>query len=192
MIYHSRGNKHTAVIGGKSVAVDSNLEERVLRWLEDNGFANRWEKPAIGLNEGVSNYTHDVDLSIQLDGLTHRALVEIKPSKKYFTAYISRRMRGVAKFYNAAILLLYCEKENIWYRVDVKTGALSEFGVPVPGKLTINILHRPLAWDACSIYAHRYKKRIRPGIIFIRGLADTMETLIVGPKTRKRRRRRKK
>jgi len=59
--------RRQVVIGGKTVLVDSRLEERMLNWLEDNGYSGCWRRPDVGLNAGIRNYTPDVELLIQFE-----------------------------------------------------------------------------------------------------------------------------
>lgn len=151
-------------VGGKDVWVDSLLEERMLRWFEDHGFAGRWERPAKGLNSGIRNYTPDVYLYIELKGKMHRAIVEIKSvlrDKRYgFTKEIFGRMHVAASVYLDTVLLLYVDKTETWYRIDSKTGTLSEFGVPVPAEKTIDHAYKPITIKARSVGNHRYGRRL--------------------------------
>lgn len=197
-MYRIPSNRHWANIGGEHIFVDSNLEEKILSNLEATGFAERWRRLEHGLNVGANNYTPDLELSVQHDGLTHRALVEIKPYKQAFTPYISERMRGVAKHYATNLLLLYADKENTWYRVDIKTGELENFGVPIPGMLPISKLYKPITLPAKRVYNHTYVKKFRPVMgalnLTAKLVADSAEAIVVGPKKLKHRRtsRRKK
>ena len=186
-MYSGKSYSRKVVVGNQTVIVDSYLEEKVLRRLENSSFHNLWIKPTVGLNVGKNNYTPDIELSVQLDGMTHRALVEIKPAVRYFTTYIQKRMVGVAAHYHTQLLLLYAEEEDQWYRIDHKTGMLREFGMPIPGKIPIAKLYKPLALPASSVYNHSYKKAAMPAIA--KGLANFMLEIIaaffVTPKKRK-------
>lgn len=191
-MYYARSKTRLVNIDGTNVQVDSNLEEKIIRQLEASGFKDRWVKPTIGLNVGKNNYTHDLELSVQFAGKTHRAIVEIKPAKSYFTNYISRRMRGVASHYYSDLLLLYTDDDKTWYRVDIKTGALSIFGIPEPGKILIRKLYKPVAIRAKGVYSHRYKRKPRIFANLLLLLANLLEALVTKPlgNPRKRRRRR--
>lgn len=146
------------------------------------------------MSVGTNNYTPDLELSIQLDGRTHRAIVESKPDLASFTPYVSRRMRGIAKHYYSDVLLLYAHDKDIWYRIDIKTGTLQEFGTPAPGKKPIHALYAPLTVRARSVYAHTYRKR--PEVIkkAARVVIDGGHSFLIGmfgveEKTRRQRRR---
>ncbi len=182
-MYQGSGYKHSDYVGGQNVSFDSKLEKRVLEWLDNSGFAGRWHKPTLGINVGDSNYTPDIELSVQYQGMTHRAIVEIKPTLAHFNDYISRRMRGVAPHYYTEMLLLYSEKENTWYRIDMITGTLSVFGIPIPGETPIHKLYKPLTLPAQPIYSHRYNKRLEPIKSTLKGATNVVEAVITGPKS---------
>lgn len=190
-------------IGGKTVCVDSKLEERVLEWLEDNGFSNRWDKPDIGLHAGGKNYTPDVYLMIEYEGLSHRAIVEIKPVLHHyifgFNDYIFKRMCKAARVFFADILLLYVEEDNTWYRINSKTGGLTNFGIPVPARITIDKAYKPLTIRAKSVYSHQYSERLDHAMArsTLSATTSVLQTAIQGlfgftkPKRKTRRRTRK-
>jgi len=187
-----RGNRHEVTIGGKTFWVDSNQEETLLRWLESHGFSGRWRRLGDGLSVGGSNYTPDLELSIQLGGMTHRALVESKPTKAAFTPDVSRRMRGVARHYFTEVLLLYVHDEKQWYRADIKTGELSEFGVPTPGDLPVDKLYKPMTLSGRRVYSHSYRERldVKVGKTVARTVANSLESglkAMFGPKKTRRR-----
>jgi hypothetical protein len=181
-MYRGSSNHHWTTIGGQRIFVDSNLEERVLQELEATGFTQRWSKPEVGLSVRGYNYTPDIELSVQFEGMTHRALVEIKPNRQLFTNYISRRMRHVARYYFSDLLLLYVDTEKQWYRVDQKTGALSDFGQPVPGTIPLKKLYKPIGIPARQIYNHRYKKRLTPMLSTVSFLLESIVLLLQGPR----------
>jgi len=192
MQYKHRGNRHQITLAGKTFWVDSNQEEYLLRLLEESGFTDRWRRLEHGINVTRNNYTPDLELSIEFEGMTHRALVESKPTLSAFTPYISRRMRGIAKHYFTDILLLYVHDKQAWYRVDKKTGDLSLFS-PVPGKIPIRKLYKPFTKRAPNIRYHRYRKRLELGKMAAGKIADVLElgvkALFTPRKTRRRRRR---
>lgn len=175
-------------IGDRIVTVDSHLEERVLRKLDENGFRGLWAKPSIGINVNRSNYTPDIELSVQLDGMTHRAVVEIKPAANFFTPYICRRMIGIARHYHTKLLLLYAEKEDSWYRIDCKTGVLSQCGAPVPGNIPIKKLYKPLSIPAAKVYSHYYDKAALPalGKALMSFIIEALLAPFITPKRRRR------
>lgn len=187
-MYRGRSHHHWAEVGGQRVFFDSDLEERVLRDLEANGFSGRWHKPDFGLNVRRYNYTPDIELSVQFEGMTHRALVEIKPYRQAFSNYISRRMRHVAGYYFSDLLLLYADKEKRWYRIDRKTGALSDFGRPVPGALPLKKLYKPIGIPAPRVYNHHYKKRLTPVLSTVGFLLESIVVVLQGPSMPPRRR----
>jgi hypothetical protein len=159
MGYKIRGNKHIARIGDKDILVDSDLEERVLRWLEINNYS--YSRSDVGVSYWGSNYTPDVLLSVLYKNETYGAIVEIKPAKSFMTPYILRRMcKAGSKYSN--LLLLYAEKENMWYRINPKTYEFTEFGVPVHGRIPIEGIYSPWSTAAKSVYYHKYKKPVEP------------------------------
>ena len=187
-MYYKRANQHTAIIGGKKILVDSNLEESVLTWLENNGFHDRWRRLQSGFSVGKNNYTPDLELSVELDGTFHRALVEIKPDKQSFTDYVSRRMRGVAPHYNTQLMLLYADKEKSWYKIDIKTGdlLLLDTNLLLPGKRSIRMIPGRLTVSSRQIYSHKYTKKLNLLSIAAKLSAETLQTIIVGPKKSKK------
>lgn len=144
--------------------VESQVEERFLRWIEVNGFSNRWERPNIGLHARGKNYTPDIYLMIEYGGMSHRAVVEVKSvldDQRYgFTDYVSLRMRRASRVYFTDMLLLFVDKTQTWYRVNPKTGSLAEFGVPVPARIPISKAYKPLTVRSTSVWNHRYKQRL--------------------------------
>jgi hypothetical protein len=195
MKYRFKAATRQVKIGGKVVSVDSKLEERVIRTLDQNKYT--WRKPTIGLNVGRNNYTPDLELSVQYGKRTHRAIVELKPSKGFFTRYIAKRMAGIASHYNADLLLLYADKEKAWYRLNAKTGTLSPFDLPSPGAIPIHKLYNPVSVMARGVYSHRYIRKIRPIAASLKFLTDMLEfgiKALFGPQKRRRRsyRRRRK
>lgn len=79
-MYSRRGHRHQITVDGKTFWVDSNQEEALILWLEENGFHDKWRHLDYGLKVGKNNYTPDLELSVFFDGMTYRALVESKPT----------------------------------------------------------------------------------------------------------------
>jgi len=183
------GHKHVADIDGMAVKFDSDLEERVLRELLSRGFHGRWRRPEIGISHRNFNYTPDLELSVGGDGMDHRAIVEIKPSLKFFGDDISRRMRRAAKHYPADLLLLYTDDDKKWRRIDRRTGMTQEVGFPEPGNLTIDQLYKPLSVKSRSVYNHHYAKRFSICEALWRGLKLLWEPPYQNRKVTRRRRR---
>jgi hypothetical protein len=170
----------TITISNKSVTVDSNLEERIIRQLDSSGYRGLWERPKQGITVWKYNYTPDIELCVAFEGMTHRALVEIKPEKSSFSRDISKRMRKVARYYHTNVLLLYADKEKQWYRIDRKSGKLSEIALLQPGDRPINKLYQPMSLAGRKIYNHRYRKRLNPLMIFLGLVADALDFLLTG------------
>lgn len=196
-MYTSHGNRHQVTIDGKTFWVDSNQEETLILWLEENGFHDRWRHIDYGLKVNTSHYTPDLELSVQLsDNMTHRAIVESKPTIKHFNGYIGRRMRGIAKFYATDLLLLCVHDVDKWYRIDIKTGELSEFGVPTPGEILINKLYKPWTKKAPNVYYHRYRQRLELGkmatLFVIDAIESGLKSLFTPPKRKRHGRGRKR
>lgn len=185
-----RGNQHEITINGNTFTVDSNLEERVIRWLESNGYSGRWERPAHGASVGSSNYTPDLLLSVDIGYMTHTAIVEIKPDIARFTDYVSRRMRAVASHYHSDLLLLYCGNDKSWHRIDRKTGALSPYGQPTPGTIPIDKLYRARTKRSRSVFNHTYETRRRPIAAILRHtceiVASILQAIVSPPKKHRR------
>ena len=172
MMYANKGIKHTAVIGGVKMHFDSKLEARVALWLHEHG--HTFIKPQKGISYWWWRYTPDFWLSVQYGGLTHNAIVEVKPTLEHFTGYVSLRMRRAGKKFSK-LLLLYTDKEKTWYRIDIKSGELEEFGAPVPGEIPMEKLAKTRVVKANSIYAHQYEKPKEPGK---RAIEKTLDALI--------------
>jgi len=186
-----------ATIGGKTVWVESKVEERFLQWIDVNGFSNRWERPDVGLHARGKNYTPDIYLMIEHEHMSHRAVIEVKSvldGWKYgFTDYISGRMRPASRVYFSDILLLFVDDTQTWYRIDRKTGSLTEFGVPTPARITINKAYKPLTVPAKPVWSHRYKQRLDSFVAksALSVTADILEggvKILFGPTKRRRRR----
>lgn len=178
-MYYGRSVSRSVAIGNQKVVVDSKLEERVLRHLEETGFQNLWLKPSKGVHLGKDNYTPDIELSVEIDGQTHLAVVEIKPTKPHFTQNQKRRMIGIAGHYKTDVLLLYTEKQDRWYRIDAKSGQLTEFGAPRPGAILIKDLYKPWTIPARPVYSHRYRQAAIPAIG--NGILDTIVAILASP-----------
>jgi hypothetical protein len=185
-MYNMRGNKHLATIGGKQIMVDSNLEETVLTWLEENGFRGKWRRLEKGFSVGKNNYTPDLELSVELEGKLHRALVEIKPNVEAFTDYVSRRMRGIAPHYHTQLMLLYADKEKSWYKIDIKSGDLTLIEAPSPGKRAINTIPGHITVPTRRIYNHKYVGKLNLLSVAAKAAADTIQTIVAGPKKSKK------
>lgn len=189
-MYKTAGHRHQVTIDGKTFWVDSNQEETLIRWLEENGFHDKWRHLDYGIKSGKDNYTPDLELSVFFNGMIHRALVESKPSLSFFNNYISRRMRGSAKYYYTELLLLYVHDTKAWYRVDKKTGEINEFGIPVPAERPIARLYTPFSKKAPNKYYHQYRERLALGRTITLKVADGIESglqALLFPKNTKRR-----
>jgi hypothetical protein len=180
-MYNGKALTRTVDIDGKSISVDSALEERVIRQLQQTGYASMWRRTEHGLSVGPYNYTPDLELSLLFEGMIHRALIEIKPAKRYFNADISRRMRGVAPYYLTKLLLLYADQEKQWYRIDIKTGRLSAIKLPPPGGTPIEKLYKPWSLPGKRIYNHSYTKRFNPLFLLLRVIAEILEAVLSPP-----------
>lgn len=177
------------VIGNQTVIVDSKLEERVIRKLHANGYT--WVKPTKGINVGRYNYTPDLELSVQHNDKSHRAILEIKPGQPFFNTYISRRMLGIRRHYETELFLIYFDQPGAFYRLDTK-GVLAPLELPPPGKIPIHKLYNPVSMKAPAVYSHRYIKKIRPGIAGLTILVSILETFAKAMVPPRRRRKGKK
>lgn len=187
--YFYKANKHTAVINGISIEFDSNLEERVARWFEANGYQGRWRRLPTGVAVGEARYTPDFELSVEENGKSHRALVEVKPSRMELTPYIIRRMIAVSAHYFTDILLVYIDKEYSWLRIDKATAAVQAVSLPLPGRIPITELYSPWQRFASSMGSHRYVKRVhweQWPLLLLAGFLEII-VLLIRPSSVKRR-----
>ena len=193
MPYYSKGKVHTIQLGDKQFNVDSLLEARVLTWLCENNYS--FERDDKGVSREDSRYTPDVWLSVQLGEYTHRAMVEIKPAKSFFTPYIWRRMVKASRKYTD-LLLLYVDDTKTWYRISKKEFELTEFGIPAHGKIPVDKLYHPPSMKAKSVYNHEYKQAVEPGrrvgSFLLNTLVDSITALSHPPGKRGKRRRRRR
>lgn len=163
-MYQSRGNRHEITIDGRTLTVDSNQEEALLTWLEEDGFHDKWRQPEYGMQIGKWRYKPDAEISVRVaDGVSTRAIVESKPTLGHLGEKQKFNMRKVAKFYHTDMILLYVHDIKKWYRVDIKTGALSECGVPVPGHLPIGKLYKPFTRYGSKVFHNEYRQRLELG-----------------------------
>jgi len=181
MYYKIPAKPGWVTIDGQSVWVDSQTEARFLQYLESKGFSGRWRRTEKGISVGRDNYTPDVELSVQFNGRTHRAIVEVKPTISAFNPYISRRMRGISKHYFSELFLLFVDDAHMWYRIDKRTGELTAFDEPTPGDIPIKRLYKPLIKQGPRIYSHSYVQRFRPFLKLWGLFADALELLIITP-----------
>jgi hypothetical protein len=183
--YNKRSPPRRVVIGHRTIFVDSKLEERVIRYLDTHGYDNHWERNEHGISVWRYNYTPDLTLSVQFEGMSVRALIEIKPSVAHFTPEISTRMRKVAKFYYSQLCLLYSDREKCWYRVNIKTGKLEHMQLPPAGHIPIDKLYSPKKLEGRRIYNHRYIKRFNPFLLASILVENILEILLVGIKPKR-------
>ncbi|HCH33927.1 MAG: hypothetical protein UY35_C0014G0015 [Candidatus Saccharibacteria bacterium GW2011_GWC2_48_9] len=200
-MYNSRGNQHQVNIGDSIFWVDSNQEEKLIRWLEANGFHGKWRRPEEGIQVGLYRYTPDVEISIQTpDGMTIRAIVESKPTMAHLGEKQKLAMRKTAKFYHTNVLLLYTHDFKSWQSIDIKTGEVLSDSVPNPGKIPIDKLYRPLTRKGAGAWNHTYRQRLELGrrsLLFTldmveKGLSTFVRSLMPAMKTTRRRKRRKR
>jgi hypothetical protein len=100
------------------------------------------------------------------------------------------------------MLLVYTHDFKSWQRIDIKTGEILSEAVPVPGKIPIDKLYKPLTRKGSKIWSHQYRQRLELGkrtMLFSldlieRGVKALTLMLVTPPKTKKRRtyRRRRK
>lgn len=113
-MYTAKANRHQVTIDGHTFWVDSNQEEVLIRWLEANGFHDKWRRTDYGLKSSAARYAPDLEVSVLLpNGKTDRAIVESKPTLAHFDTNAKERMRKVAKFYGSSTLLLYTHDSRL-------------------------------------------------------------------------------
>lgn len=185
-------------IGGKTFGVDSNQEEVLIRWLEANGFHDKWRRPELGIQSGVFRYTPDIEMSVAVEnGMTTRAIVESKPTLEHLSPDAKSRIRKTAKFYSTNLVLLYVHDSRMWYRVDIKTGALLHYGVPKPGDILIDDLFIPKTRYGSKAFDHEYRQRRELGKRIVTSVAELAakslgfftDTILPPPRHKKRSRR---
>ncbi len=197
-MYTVNGNRHQITIDGKTFWVDSNQEEALIRWLEANGFHDKWRRTDYGLKSNAARYTPDLEVSVLLpNGKTDRAIVESKPTLKHFDSGAKERMRKVAKYYGSSTLLLYTHDTQIWRTIDTKTGVVSECATPLPGAISIGKLYQPATKRAKgTVWGKRYRERLEIGksitMLLMNGLESGMRVLFAPSQKNKGRRKRKK
>jgi hypothetical protein len=192
MRYLAKGKRHTIQLGNMTIKVDSLLEGRVLTWLHEHGFT--FERGKTGVSRGDKRYTQDIWLSVEHGGLTHKAMIEIKPKKSFFTKYIYRRMIAAGKRYTD-LFLLYADKEKQWYIINPKKYELTKLDKLVPGKIPINKLYKPLTIRSKTIGSHKYRQAIEPirwGATLLINLTADLISATFNPPKRKRHRRKKR
>lgn len=175
-MYKSRGNRHQVTIDGKTFWVDSNQEEALIRWLEANGFHDHWRRSEDGIQVGRYRYTPDIEVSVLTeDGMTTRAIVESKPTLGHLGEKQLIAMRKTAKFYGTDVLLLYTHDFKEWQRINIKTGEILSELTPVPGKIPINKLYKPLTRKGSKVWNHQYRQRLELGTRTILLAANLLE-----------------
>lgn len=189
-MYRSPSNQHWATIGSQSVFLDSDLEERVIRRLDKNGFAEKWRRPKHGVKVGNSRYTPDIELLVSYDDEDRLALVEIKPTRRDFTVVVARRFCAIAEHYGSPVLLLYADKNKEWYEIDYETASLTVCEAPTPGEGNMSDLRGPFVVPSLqSFYGHSYKVRPLPALLS--WIGEVLWIAVMGPPKRSRRRRRR-
>lgn len=185
-MYRYKARPGVVEVNGKRIHVDSQNEAKLIGWFEASGFSGLWQRTNLGAANGGSRYTNDFELSVLDGGQTKRAIIEAKPFKRALTPNIVKRMQGTAAYYKTDLMLLYARQENAWYRIDAKTGAISDCGVPVPGKLPLSRLPKPFSLTAEKRGGRYYARRFNP----VGWLADVVIGIVQGPKPKRRRARR--
>jgi hypothetical protein len=200
-MYRSKGNGHQITVSGKTFWVDSNQEEVLIRWLENNGFHDRWRRTDYGIQVGNYRYTPDIEVSIQVnEKMTTRAIVDSKPTLGHLSADTIKRMRKTAKFYATDKLLIYTHDFKSWQRINIKTGEILSEAVPTPGKIPIDKLYEPWTRRGSKIWSHEYRQRLELAkrillfslVLIEKGLRVFVKSLIPTPRRKRRSYRRKR
>lgn len=200
-MYKSRGNRHQITVDNKTFWVDSNQEEALIRWLEENGFHDRWRHMDYGMQVGSYRYTSDLEVSIQTsNSMTTRAIVESKPTLKFLSDKQKLAMRKTAKFYGTNVLLLYTHDFKSWQSIDIKTSDILSEVVPIPGKIPIDKLYQPLTRKGSKVWNHQYRQRLELGkrsLLFSldmieKGLQALGKSLVLKPNRKRGYRRRRR
>lgn len=123
----------------------------------------------------------DAEISVHVaENVSTRAIVESKPTLGYLGDKQRLNMRKVAKFYHTDMILLYVHDVAKWYRVDIKTGVLSEYGTPVPGHMLIKNLYMPFTRSGSKVFNNVYLQRLDLGKRATLRILDVIEVLVVG------------
>lgn len=187
-MYYQKARSETVEIGGKLVTVDSQLEKKVITWLEQNGYHGLWEKPSIGINLADSHYTPDLLLSVMRDNKTTLAIVEIKPTIAHLTQNIKKRMVGVCNYHSTKLLLIWADKEKSWYILDPSHVTTAVTAQPSPGNMPINKLYKPLSLSTIRRGNHTYQKQFNPIVSLFEGTTKTLLGILgANPKQKRRR-----
>lgn len=188
-MYYGKPKRQRIAIGGKNIWFDSKLELSLAEWFEANGFAERWQRPS-GIEVNGARYTYDFELAIQRGAKTVRALIEVKPAKKYITPAMRTRMILTAQHYKDSVILLYFGGEKKWYELEPKTRKLIATTTPLPGAVKLKSLPKPLTLPSSRTKSHAYEKRFHPILSSIGFVLNVLIELITGPKTKRKSRRR--
>lgn len=174
-----RGNRHPLSVDGQTIWLDSMTEEIALcRFIDQYGFAGKWERPQFGIKHLGKFYTPDFELAIEDGTRTSRALVEVKQYKRDCVKNICERMRAVAGHYFTKDVFLYTASKDEWYQLNIRTGELELCSPPRPGRLNMVELAKPWHFKVSNFYGRRYR----------RSFWDVFFSLL-SPKSNRRRRR---
>lgn len=193
-MYKKPATATNVTIGGQTIHVDSALEAQTIRWLENHGFSGRWRRLHRGISFRGSHYTPDLELAIEREDGTHRALVEIKPTLRHFTSDydLLRRMHGIRNYYKTRYFLLFVGETKSWFRIGTTSGSLVPFYDLKPGKLTIRQLEQPFHFPTWRIYDHHYSSRPEIAWKLLVGFTHLLEAFVsaaLGTRRRRRKRR---
>lgn len=191
-MYTSTAKPGWREIDGQRVYTDSLAEATFIKRLVKDGFSGKWRRTRTGIESGHSRYTPDVELSIDVDGKSYRALVEYKSqSATEFTMRDRRRFSGITKHYPNALPYLYVCKTKQWYLIN-PNGKLTRTNQPIPGMILIDALPKPAyTIPVFNRYARIYQ--IRPLNYWAKIFANMLEfgvQAIFAKKMSRRRRRR--
>lgn len=147
-------------IDGVKVHTDSRMEADFIKHLVKQGFSKKWRRRRWGIVQGVARYTPDVEISIDDNGVSKRALVEFKPSNtREFSMQDKKRMIISSKYYKTIILLLYINKTNQWFEIN-QDSSLRKCTPPKPGTKTITQLPEYWSMPLIGPYGRVYRSKL--------------------------------
>jgi len=173
-MYHVKSKPGSHYIDHQWVHTDSLMEAVIITQLVENGFSLKWRRSKRGISFGYARYTPDVELCVDYQGHSVRAIVEFKAqSATEFTKKSRLRMLTSMRYYSRAIPLLFVYSTKQWYEIGKDTNLIAILP-PKPGLLNISQLSRPRIFVPVSTtFGHSYSALPTP--LLMSKMADGLE-----------------